>query len=74
VKWIIEGFKTGALYSHLLGLDEVFFNGKIVVHVSGSLIGRDPFNIILHILDDTESSSCLPLACSLLFSLLAVQF
>jgi hypothetical protein len=74
VKWIIEGFKTGALYSHLLGLDEVFFNGKTVVHVSGSLIGRDPFNIILHTLDDTELLSCLPLVCSLLLSLLAVQF
>ncbi len=73
VKWIIEGFKTGALHSHLLGLDEVFFNGKIVVHVSGSLIGRDPFNIILHPLDDIESLSCLPMVCSLLLSLLAVQ-
>jgi hypothetical protein len=74
VKWMIEGFKTGALYSHLLGLDEVLFNGKIVVHVSGGLIGRDPFNIILHPLDDVESLSCLPLVCSLLLSLLAVQF
>jgi hypothetical protein len=61
------------LYSRLLGLDDVFFNGTIV-HVSGSLIGRDPLNIILHPLDDTESLSCFPLVCSLLLCLLAVQF